>query len=599
MNQINENTDRNDDETSDEDTVELVVLDMDQAVLGDSELAGARPPTSQVFTWLKHMESELDRLQGQWSQIDADLGERDARIAALLEEIEQREGALTELNAQLDERAAAAAAIESEIDSLQTALAEREAAIAAKDQQLGANGRDLAAARHSADELRASLASARDEILQLQTSGRQSRAEHDELMRRSAQLTQTNHGLLGKIQDLEAYIDGRTKDWAEQNAQLAKHRNDLAALERALKSKDKEGARSDKDKEELKDKVQELEQRCSALLDRGRERDDAYRDLEGKLMHQIEATEQLRSELSQSAAYTNEAQEEAEGRRRQIESLRAELEHRDRTIAELREAVASGQRSSADLAERQSGHLGRIAELEGALDQHAQNLERLVAELEEHKQRGVALDAQLKQRDEAADAFAAEALRRQQELDEVHRALAARQGEARRLEAELDERRQALSLLDKNMRRINVLGASLQRIDRRDKPPADLVPAAAFGGERSDSNVRYIGSPDGVAGSPRKMLVSLEGDGNLTFLLHKQNTTIGRSRRSDIRINGQFVSRIHARVLTHSIGTVIEDLGSKNGLLVNSQPVTRRVLQDGDIVSLGGKLDLKYVELDA
>jgi pSer/pThr/pTyr-binding forkhead associated (FHA) protein len=52
-------------------------------------------------------------------------------------------------------------------------------------------------------------------------------------------------------------------------------------------------------------------------------------------------------------------------------------------------------------------------------------------------------------------------------------------------------------------------------------------------------------------------------------------------------------------VLTHSIGTVIEDLGSKNGLLVNSQPVTRRVLQDGDIVSLGGKLDLKYVELDA
>jgi pSer/pThr/pTyr-binding forkhead associated (FHA) protein len=95
------------------------------------------------------------------------------------------------------------------------------------------------------------------------------------------------------------------------------------------------------------------------------------------------------------------------------------------------------------------------------------------------------------------------------------------------------------------------------------------------------------------------MLVSLEGDGNLTFLLHKQNTTIGRSRRSDIRINGQFVSRIHARLLTHAIGTIIEDLGSKNGLLVNSQPVTRRVLQDGDIVSLGGKLDLKYVELDA
>jgi pSer/pThr/pTyr-binding forkhead associated (FHA) protein len=75
--------------------------------------------------------------------------------------------------------------------------------------------------------------------------------------------------------------------------------------------------------------------------------------------------------------------------------------------------------------------------------------------------------------------------------------------------------------------------------------------------------------------------------------------TIGRSHKSDIRINGQFVSRIHARLLAHPIGTVIEDLGSKNGIFVNAQPVTRCVLKDGDVVSLGGKLDLKYIERDA
>jgi pSer/pThr/pTyr-binding forkhead associated (FHA) protein len=85
----------------------------------------------------------------------------------------------------------------------------------------------------------------------------------------------------------------------------------------------------------------------------------------------------------------------------------------------------------------------------------------------------------------------------------------------------------------------------------------------------------------------------------MRFPLNKQNTTIGRARESDIRINGQFISRIHARVLTYAAGTVIEDLGSKNGIFVNSRPISRCTLKDGDVVSLGGKLELRYVELDA
>jgi hypothetical protein len=149
------------------------------------------------------------------------------------------------------------------------------------------------------------------------------------------------------------------------------------------------------------------------------------------------------------------------------------------------------------------------------------------------------------------------------------------------------------------MQRINILGASLKRIDRRDTQAPELLPTTALSDQRSDSNVHYIGPPEIAPDSAKKMLVSLQGEGNLRFALHKQNTTIGRSRRSDIRIEGQFVSRIHARVLTHAIGTIIEDLGSKNGILVNAEPVTRCVLRDGDIVSLGGKLDLRYVELDA
>jgi hypothetical protein len=299
-------------------------------------------------------------------------------------------------------------------------------------------------------------------------------------------------------------------------------------MERALQSKDEEGARKDEDNEKLGGHIRELERRCAQLA--------------------------------------------------------GELERRDLTIAELHEAVAGSQRTITALNERESAHLGRIDDLEGALDQHAQNLERLVAELEEHKQRSAELETQLAERSGAAEGFAAEALQKERELGEARRALAAQQAHSRRLEAEVEERRQAMSQLDKNVRRINILGTNLKRVERRDKP--------------AESNVHYLGSSDGAVGSPRRMLVTLDGQGNTTFPLYKRNTTIGRSRRSDIRINGQFVSRIHARLLTRSIGTVIEDLGSKNGILVNSELVTRRVLKDGDIVSFGGKLDFKYVELD-
>ena len=41
---------------------------------------------------------------------------------------------------------------------------------------------------------------------------------------------------------------------------------------------------------------------------------------------------------------------------------------------------------------------------------------------------------------------------------------------------------------------------------------------------------------------------------------------------------------------------MIEDAGSKNGILVNSERVQRRVLRDGDVVSLGGELNLRFVD---
>ena len=56
------------------------------------------------------------------------------------------------------------------------------------------------------------------------------------------------------------------------------------------------------------------------------------------------------------------------------------------------------------------------------------------------------------------------------------------------------------------------------------------------------------------------------------------------------------MSRVHAKISTNGGATVIEDAGSKNGLLVNSERVLRRVLRDGDVVSVGDELNMRFVD---
>jgi len=82
------------------------------------------------------------------------------------------------------------------------------------------------------------------------------------------------------------------------------------------------------------------------------------------------------------------------------------------------------------------------------------------------------------------------------------------------------------------------------------------------------------------------------------FALDKPVVTIGRSKQSDIRLQNLVVSRTHARLKADADGVVVEDAGSRNGITVNSRVVSRARLHDGDVVSLGGKLDFRYVELE-
>jgi sigma-B regulation protein RsbU (phosphoserine phosphatase) len=72
------------------------------------------------------------------------------------------------------------------------------------------------------------------------------------------------------------------------------------------------------------------------------------------------------------------------------------------------------------------------------------------------------------------------------------------------------------------------------------------------------------------------------------FPLVKNRVTIGRSRESDIFLPDQWLSRHHAEILQRNDGYYVLDLQSKNGTLLNGQPVKdERRLREGDVITLG------------
>src|ERR1700733_6295495 len=77
-------------------------------------------------------------------------------------------------------------------------------------------------------------------------------------------------------------------------------------------------------------------------------------------------------------------------------------------------------------------------------------------------------------------------------------------------------------------------------------------------------------------------------DSGEVISLRGEVTTVGRGRGVDIRLDDPSVSRLHAELVRRGPYVYVVDLGlSRNGTRVNGRPVTRRVLDEGDVLSFG------------
>lgn len=89
-----------------------------------------------------------------------------------------------------------------------------------------------------------------------------------------------------------------------------------------------------------------------------------------------------------------------------------------------------------------------------------------------------------------------------------------------------------------------------------------------------------------------KVLTPLGGGASIP--LTTERIVIGRSDESDLQIGDASVSGKHCELLYDGSWWWITDFKSRNGTRVNGKPITRRQIGDGDVISIGSHVRLRF-----
>ena len=270
--------------------------------------------------------------------------------------------------------------------------------------------------------------------------------------------------------------------------------------------------------------------------------------------------------------------------------LTAGLAARDRALAEARERGSGDARRVPELLEaaelRQAEHTTQMTQLRG---EHAAQMAQLDADL-------AAQIAQLKSEAETRDSELAVLMAH---LQEARRPIQPIEADIKRLTEELSVKNAACAALDEENRNLRATlertrGALeereflIRRLERSESNNANVL-------GRIQTSIERLGSvPVGPSATATAVpaadwsaeLIRIDGERPVTHVLSRR-TRIGRATGCELQIESGSVSRHHALVLVGPRETIIEDLNSTNGVLVNGRKVTRQVLSDGDAITIG------------
>ena len=523
----------------------------------------AKPPAAAK------LEVSLHALSDNLREVEERLKRKGERLAEIEKTLAQANGARAvaeqrakQLDSELTQARTTATAAEARVTELQRSLEERETThrtlqahdkdveikLALRDKALSLVQRDLTQAHELAATYLEALRSAegRRGILQDLSSGLYAEIDDRDtkLSHVSGQLTSAN----ARVRDLESKL-------IDRGAQLAQLERELGALRatvettaaesrKTLEQRQAEHERIKAERVTLIESVNGLESKLAEATARATERDTAartaqarYEELEAAGAGQRKRSEQLesemgtiRSELQQRAVALQDAgteRNELTARVAASESRVKDLEHR---IQEQQDFVRVLQADS-------NASVARAKELEGDLRAAEDMIHRLETELRTR-------------------------VTRMDELEKTNREWRTTVEEARNA---LTERDSLIHRLEEETANSAILLGSIQ--------------------QRLDSTGPHEISHDG----DKRLLIRTEGDSDVVHVLGRK-TSVGRTPDNDLQIDAKFISRHHAVILAGPAHTIIEDLNSTNGVLVNGRRITRQTLKDGDSVVIGRTL---------
>jgi FHA domain len=287
----------------------------------------------------------------------------------------------------------------------------------------------------------------------------------------------------------------------------------------------------------------QLKQTTAALSAKLIEQEEIIAKLESTVAADAAALGKKAEELQESQRIRTEFAARVEALEAERNQLRSEIAARDVTLAEGRAQAA------------------QIAELESEAETHEQEMTVLMAHLNEARRPIQSIQDDVKR---LSDDLALKTLSLEQ-LNEDNRTL---RSALERTRGALEERE-----------------FSIRRLERSESNNANAL-------GRIQTSIERLGSTPATPGAPplsaefAAEFIRIDGERNVTHTLARR-TRIGRAQGCELQIDSSSVSRHHALLLKGARELIIEDLNSTNGVIVNGRKVSRQLLSDGDLVTIG------------
>jgi chromosome segregation ATPase len=516
------------------------------------------------------------------AEAEAELNKVREELDALKSASERASESRSTLNDENQVLKASAVESERQIESLKEQLNAQDLKISQLQSDLSAGSRKSAQqpdtdehAQSEIERLRSDLHKARDQVTELQAQIDSHLTQWRERENQISQSVQHASGADSAAEDLDSEVASHAAGDDDLRQQLAS----------SLKQLQAEKSRGD----ELQLENRKLAQKIDDLAGRELEQDPKYIATQaGEIAALSRESEELRKDNARIEEYADALRIQLQDQiaiakisvamRRKLE---IGLDRADRRIEELTTALEDARAAEVNFRERlavlETKHADEMRQLRFELgaaqetisDQETLN-QQLASELVDQHDFKQALESQLEQSErknrKSVQTLTEDVERTRREVEELERSIQTKDRAIADLMKELAERSDEIEVKAESsstLQRIDGFGSRQSRAARGEKTTRQL-----------------IGSADGR---------------ELRFPLFKDRLTIGRTSNNDIQLKMQFVSRRHAVIATDHGTTRVIDWGSKNGVYVNRERVTERILNSGDIVTIG-TTDFRYDE---